>query len=92
MLYGPPGATGKILLDIRHLLALQLPGMAYLRIKRIKKGRYLYIQKSERKGGRMTTTILEYLGNADKVDPKRLKRALAYWGVKSSRPGKGGRS
>ena len=62
--------------------------MAYLRVKRIKSGRYLYIQKSERKGGRMTTTILEYLGSAEKVSPARLKRALAYWGVKA-KPAKG---
>jgi len=67
--------------------------MAYLRVKRIKSGRYLYIQKSERKGGRMTTTILEYLGNADKVSPARLRKAIEYWGVttRAKRKAKGGR-
>ena len=66
--------------------------MAYLRIKRIKTGHYLYIQKCERKAGRITTTILEYLGNADKVSPARLKRALTYWKVgQKQKVRKGGR-
>ena len=55
--------------------------MAYLAIKKIKKGRYHYIMQSRRKGGRVTTRVLEYLGRDP--DPKRLKRALVYWGVKA---------
>jgi hypothetical protein len=57
--------------------------MAYL--KRLLKGRYeyLYIVRSERKGNRVIPRVLEYLGRDP--DPKRLKRALAYWHVKETR-------
>ncbi len=62
--------------------------MAYLERKRIKGGAYCYIMQSYRQGGKVKRRILEYLGRDP--DPKRLKRALAYWGVKA-KPGKGGR-
>ena len=39
------------------------------------------ITKSERKGATVIPRILEYLGRDP--DPKRLKRALRYWGVKA---------
>jgi len=65
--------------------------MAYLVRKVIKGHGYLYVVKSERVGGRVRVRTLEYLGNADKVSPARLKRALAYWKVGTKRPGKGGR-
>lgn len=64
--------------------------MAYL--KRLRKGgeEYLYIVQSVRKGKKVTPKILEYLGNAAKVDPVKLKRALAYWKVKpKAKPRKG---
>ncbi len=54
--------------------------MAFLVIKKVKKGSYFYIIKSVRKGRRVVPRILEYLGRDP--DPKRLKRALRYWGVK----------
>jgi hypothetical protein len=54
--------------------------MAYLRVKRVKRGRYYYIMRSERKAGKVSSRVLEYLGASP--DPKRLKRALAYWGVR----------
>jgi hypothetical protein len=53
--------------------------MAYLRIKRVKRGRYYYIMRSERKDGKVFSRVLEYLGRDP--DPKRLKRALVYWDV-----------
>jgi hypothetical protein len=56
--------------------------MAYLSIKRVKRFSYIYVVRSERKGGKVRPRILEYLGRADKVDPKRLRRACDYWGVK----------
>lgn len=64
------------------------PRMAYLRILRKGDGRYYYILRSERKAGKVSSRVLEYLGRDP--DPKRLKKALAYWGVKA-KPGKGGR-
>ena len=64
--------------------------MAYLVSKTVKGHSYLYIVRSERIGGRVRTQILEYLGNADKVSPARLGRALVYWRVKV-KPGKGKR-
>ena len=54
--------------------------MAYLVKKKARRGHYYYITKSERKGKRVTNRMLEYLGRDP--DPKRLKRALRYWGVK----------
>ena len=53
---------------------------------RVKRGRYYYIMRSERKAGKVASRVLEYLGRDP--DPKRLRKALAYWGVK--KPGKGG--
>ncbi len=50
--------------------------MAYLRIQ---SGRYYYIMKSFRRGGRVTSRVLEYLGTDP--DPRELKRALTYWRV-----------
>ncbi len=57
--------------------------MAYLRILRKVGRRYYYILRSERRGGKVTSRVLEYLGRDP--DPKRLKRALEYWGVKTGR-------
>ena len=56
--------------------------MAYLRILRKDGRRYFYIMKSVRKDDRVLTKTLEYLGR--EPDPRRLKRALQYWGVKTS--------
>ncbi len=52
--------------------------MAYLRIL---KGRYYYIMRSVRHGDKVESRIAEYLGA--NPDPKRLKNALKYWGVKA---------
>ena len=57
--------------------------MAFLRQHRIKGLIYIYIIQSVRKGKKVTGKILEYLGRADELDPKRLKRAMEYWGVKA---------
>ena len=54
--------------------------MAYLRKQRVGSGTYFYIMKSVRKGEKVSGKMLEYLGRDP--DPKRLKRALDYWGVK----------
>jgi hypothetical protein len=61
--------------------------MAYLR--RVKQGErvYFYIMRSVRQGKKVIPKILEYLGRDP--DPKRLKKAMEYWGVK--KPGKGRR-
>ena len=42
--------------------------------------RYYYIVENYRRGDRVRQKVLEYLGRDP--DPKRLKRALVYWGVK----------
>ena len=55
--------------------------MAYLTIKRVQGYSYYYITKSYRAGGRVRNKTLEYLGRDP--DPKRLKKALRYWGVKA---------
>ncbi len=55
--------------------------MAYLRKQRVAARTYYYILKSVRRGGKVTSKMLEYLGRDP--DPKKLKRALVYWGVKS---------
>jgi hypothetical protein len=60
--------------------------MAFLRKRDIGGRTYLYIIENRRRGGKVQQKILQYLGRDP--DPKRLKRALAYWGVKE-RPGKG---
>jgi hypothetical protein len=62
--------------------------MAYLKRQRIGNHVYCYILQSVRRGDKVGKRVLEYLGRDP--DPKRLKRALAYWGVKA-KPGKGGR-
>ena len=54
--------------------------MAYLEKKLIDGRAYCYIMQSYRQAGKVKRRILEYLGRDP--DPKRLKRALAYWGVK----------
>ncbi len=61
--------------------------MAYLSIKTVNKVRYFYIKKSIRRGRRVHGKILEYLGREDRIDPKRLKRAMEYWGVKRKKKG-----
>ncbi len=64
--------------------------MAFIRIlKRASGAKYYYILKSIRKGGDVTTKVLEYLGRDP--DPKRLKRAMEYWGVKKPKKTKGRR-
>ena len=60
--------------------------MAYLRKRRIGRGTYFYIVESRRRAGKVQQKTLEYLGRDP--DPKRLRKALAYWGVKA-KPGKG---
>jgi len=63
--------------------------MAYLEQKRVKGRAYFYIMQSFRQRGMVKRRILEYLGRDP--DPKRLKKALVYWGVKAKarRGGKG---
>lgn len=57
--------------------------MAYLKVKRIGTGRYHYIVQSVRREGKVKQKILEYLGRDP--EPKRLKKALAYWGCRRPR-------
>ena len=57
--------------------------MAYLRKQRVAARTYYYILKSIRRGTKVTSKMLEYLGRDP--DPKRLKRALEYWGVKDKK-------
>jgi hypothetical protein len=63
--------------------------MAYLRKQRVGNSTYYYILKSVRKGGKVTSKMLEYLGRDP--DRKRLKRAMEYWGVKKPKKTKGRR-
>jgi hypothetical protein len=60
--------------------------MAFLRIRQRGGIRYFYVVESRRSSGTVRQTILEYLGRDP--DQKRLRKALAYWGVKA-KPGKG---
>ena len=63
------------------------PYMAFLRImKPSGRGSYYYIVESRRKGQRVRQKVLEYLGRDP--DAEKLKRALAYWGVKPKRRGR----
>ena len=66
--------------------------MAHLVEKRVKRASgmvtYYYIAQSVRKGERVKTKILEYLGKSP--SRQRLAAAKAYWGVKQ-RPRKGGK-
>ncbi len=64
--------------------------MAFLRKREIHGGIYYYIVHNRRmkRDGKTKQITLQYLGRDP--DPKRLKRALEYWGVKA-KPGKGGR-
>ena len=65
--------------------------MAYLRIIKRPSGiRYIYVMKSIREGDRVFGKVLEYLGRADKVTPKRLAAAKRYWGVGSKRKRRAG--
>ncbi len=62
--------------------------MAFLRIRERRtarggKARYFYIVESRRRNGKIKQKVLEYLGRDP--DPKRLKRALEYWGVKAKK-------
>ncbi len=54
--------------------------MAYLRKQCVGNSIYYYILKSVRKGDKVTSKMVEYLGRDP--DPKRLRRAMEYWGVK----------
>ena len=56
--------------------------MANLKVKRIGSGTYYYIVQSVRREGKVKQKILEYLGRDP--DPRRLRKALAYWGVKKT--------
>ena len=55
--------------------------MAFLRKRRIGSGTYYYILQSRRRAGKVEQKVLEYLGRDP--EPKRLRRAMAYWGVKA---------
>ena len=59
--------------------------MAWLRKRKLAGKEYLYIvtTKRIRKSGKVKQITLEYLGRDP--DPKRLKRALVYWGVKAKK-------
>lgn len=82
--------TRRDTLDTRYSYVYTVR-MAYLRRHRAPNGTtYLYIMRSVRKGEKVTPKVCEYLGREDQIDPKRLKRALTYWGV-NTKPGKGGR-
>ena len=66
--------------------------MAYLRRTTVDGHIYIYICTSVRHGKKVSGRVLEYLGREDKLDPKRLKRALDYWRVGQKRQArKGGR-
>ncbi|MEE9292204.1 MAG: hypothetical protein V3U83_04665 [Acidobacteriota bacterium] len=56
--------------------------MAYLRFKKAGKGTntYAYIMESRRRGDKVHTKILEYLGKSPSKE--RLRRACEYWDVK----------
>ena len=60
--------------------------MAYLRRRTIGNGTYLYVVESRWHAGKVRQVTLEYLGRDPA--PRRLKRALRYWGVKA-KPEKG---
>jgi hypothetical protein len=62
---------------------------AFLRKRRVGKATYHYILRSERRAGKVVQKCLEYLGKSP--DPKRLKRALRYWGVKGESGNRGGK-
>ena len=55
--------------------------MAHLKRVTVGKGTYYYIVQSVRRGDSVSKKVLEYLGRDP--DPKRLKKALEYWGVKA---------
>ncbi len=71
--------AGRFSLLTPGMIRATLHRMAYLERKRINGAAYFYIMQSFRRGGKVKRRILEYLGRDP--DPKRLKRALAYWGV-----------
>ena len=64
--------------------------MAFLRVRvrpALREGgerRYYYIVENRRRSGTVRQKTLEYLGRDP--DPKRLKSALVYWGVKKRKP------
>ena len=55
--------------------------MAFLRKQLKGNAVYYYIVQNRRRGGKVVQRVCEYLGRDP--DPKRLKRALRYWGVKA---------
>jgi len=63
--------------------------MAYLRRTRIGKATYIYIVQSYRKGDKVRSRVLEYLGRDP--EPKRLAAACRYWKVGAKAKPKGGR-
>ena len=56
--------------------------MAYLRIKQRGTRRYVYIMESRRRGDKVNSKILQFLGREDEIDPRELQRALTYWRVR----------
>ena len=60
--------------------------MAFIRVLRRATGKqYYYVVKSVRKGNKVTTKVLEYLGESP--SRQRLAAAKAYWGVIKKRKG-----
>ncbi len=55
--------------------------MAYLKRHTVLSGTYYYIVQSVRRRGKVVKQTLQYLGRDP--DPKRLKKALKRWRVKS---------
>ena len=68
--------------------------MAYMRKHRIGKAIYLYVMESYRRGGKVRSRTLQYLGRADRITPARLREAIRYWRVGTrakARKAKGGK-
>jgi len=72
--------------------------MAHLRRHRAGGRTYIYIMQSYRKGAKVLSRVLEYLGREDRLEPGRLQKAITYWGVttkigkgRKAKPDKGGR-
>ena len=63
--------------------------MAFLRIQKRGRYRYYIILRSVRRGNKVVSKTLEWLGRDP--DPKRLKRAMEYWEVKGSPERAGGK-
>jgi endonuclease V-like protein UPF0215 family len=56
--------------------------MAYLRRHKGPSGTvYIYVMQSYRKGDKVRSRVLEYLGREARITPARLRKAIEYWGV-----------